>query len=182
MCEYITATLPVKSDLKIFQPVFERYGFTIDPLDAMAAQRLTSEIYFRPTTASCDCGTILGSAKRARLSPEEQASRLQTEIVGLRKKGWSESKIKRWQAEKDKNSPSQSRAEEGEQWMRLIRAVLQELGAASLGLMVHSYSGSLSAADLPKGKPPHLRLADVNQTTLENMEDGVLYRFVRPSW
>jgi hypothetical protein len=183
LCDFVTATLPKSADLARLAPIFEHHGFVIQPmLDSSAARRLPDELYFRPTRAYCDCGTVLGSARHAN-TPEEAAERSAAEVARLEKQGWSAAKIARRQAQRNAE-PSRAhkrqtdRETEAQRWLALLSEVLATARIDHLGLMVHWYNGSLDTADLPKGKPRRVPLKNASLAFLRGMEDGVLYRFV----
>jgi hypothetical protein len=180
MCTFVTATLPARADMRSLEPIFQKYGFTIEPLDGAVAMRNigTGEAYFRLASGYCCDASILGG-----LSIDVQHNTAQArekKLTELKKAGWGEARINRWLQETEKNSGASKEgdAQQVKRWQEFIRDVLAQRLIDHLGLIVHDYDGSLMTADLPVGKPQRVLLKNLNKDIFENMKDGMLYRFV----
>jgi hypothetical protein len=94
------------------------------------------------TAAHCDCGTTLAPPRPS----TEPGYAKQAEK--LRKQGWSEAKIERALAEKQKNAtrPKQVADDIGF-WAGVIRDLPASTGAATAGLVLHYYSGRFDSEE-----------------------------------
>ena len=93
MCHFITATLPKVADRSALDGLARTFGRQFLPLasPAVVAQLPSGVAYFLTTLGHCDCGTTLGSARRAAASAPDWAA----EASKLLDKGWSRAKLQR---------------------------------------------------------------------------------------
>jgi hypothetical protein len=134
------------------------------------------------TRAPCDCGTFLGSAVPRGDDPD--ASRT-ADIARYRRKGWSDARIARALADKDRASarpPRRQPNEDAAYWIELLTVVGDGLGLKRLGLMHHFYRRS-PGAEPETATRREAGPLDAATETLALMADGVIHDFrigVRP--
>jgi hypothetical protein len=139
--------------------------------------------YVRATSSVCDCGTPLGSLS----AKDKQKSLADGEsvhaVAKLKKKGWSQAKIDRWQAEKEtaaERSSLQRANSSGadlNSWCQFIKAFLTSSEGKSLGILLHWYRGSLDDEKIQIKSIEHLRLPEELEKNLLSIREDVLYLF-----
>ena len=128
-------------------------------------------------TQACDCGTYLGSARQRGENPD--ATR-EAYIARYRRKGWTDARIARALADKDRAADRPARQQPNEDaayWIDLLAALAEGLGLRQIGLMHHFYSKS------PGSEPETARRHKAGEIAgaagvLDCMEDGVIYDFL----
>jgi len=177
MCHFVTATLPAGVDLDAAAAVFEAHKCALAVVDNPHMVLPAGDVYVSTTSGPCDCGTPLGS------KPEADGPPADSELQRLRKKGWSEAKIRRWQAQKSevvarntRNSDDRARTPEANEWLALITAMLR-LGPR-FGLLIHWYKGGVATERLDPAKE-RIALADLDAERLLRLSQDVLYEFHR---
>ncbi|PTA73540.1 MULTISPECIES: hypothetical protein [unclassified Stenotrophomonas] len=149
MCTFITLFLPTSFPHDEAAAIMQRSGRRLfaqasSSLQAAAGPRWQPWL----SATHCDCGTALASAGAA---PEWKG-----DAERWRKKGWSEAKIARAQAEQTARHAQdlQLRRDEAlgdaDQWLQRIDALLRS-GATRIGLLVRDYDGAVGAR---QAKPP----------------------------
>jgi len=100
MCRYITATLSHDTDLDALRPVIRDYGVPLTPVrnGRVEEQLPRGTVYLSATGGMCDCGTILGRLRRDEAS--SPGGTRERDRHRLRKKGWGEARIARWEEER----------------------------------------------------------------------------------
>ena len=172
MCYFITATLPKTAPLEALDALARKLGRQFQPLvnPVVSAQLPSGAAYFATTLGHCDCGTVLGSARRARAHEPDWSQ----EKSKLLKKGWSVTKIARALKQRQ-----QSREKAGQgQTVRLesfVSGIIESGLTTELGLLLHSYSGGLDESF-------RIRLEQVSNgpelaSFLPSAQEDVLYLF-----
>ena len=183
MCHFITAVLPKEADAPKLDAIARKHDRQFEPLSnsSIEAQLRQGERYFLTTLGHCDCGTSLGASVR----DEFEVSRdHHTAIERLRTKGWSETKISRWIKQKqhvsdrDDRVRSTSETSRANDWRGLIEDVLDSRLTPYMGILLHMYSGSLSARIHLAGRQV-LVLSDLTDSTLAEIKEDVIYEFKR---
>jgi|GEM_PF-3054624 len=124
---------------------------------------------FLHDTGSCDCGTVVGRGHRP-----EHAKAVVDEEEKIRKRGWSEEKIRRWRLAREQAIiRSVERSNRGAEiqllsWVRDLSALLSDPDVASVGLIHHFYDEALD--------DPNLRLSAVERVTLPEFAPSLLWR------
>lgn len=189
MCHFITATLPKGADVDALKDVFRENGFALglESNAAIQSQLPSGAIYFRPTTAYCDCGTPLGSrSSRAKHAAKESPT--EADVAKLRRKGWTQAKIDRWLAQKgearQKNERAASQKEtdgvaDAKAWLRLLITTVESGHTPWVGLLLHFYKRSVSDEEFQVGRVVTARATDLSVDLLLDMDEDVLYRFER---
>lgn len=180
MCHFITATLPKTADREALNAIAREFGRQFQPLasPAVTAQLPPDAAYFLTTLAHCDCGTVLGSARRAAARAPDWSG----EEAKLLKKGWSRTKAARaLEQRREKEALKQEANEQADRALAeslegFVSGVLQSGLTAELGLLLHSYHGPLDeefSILRHEQVSPNAALAEV----LPVAEEDVLYVF-----
>lgn len=187
MCHYITAVLPKDAPIDGFKELFHEHSRGFEPIsnDHVQIQLRRGDVYVSTTRGMCDCGTCLGSEADSQSSP---ASRIEREVEKLRSKGWSEAKIRRWrdqkQANRDRLEDERNKRLKGgsldaDQWMTLIRDVVETRKAGRFGLLLHWYRSNPSSERISIAERKTVALEDLSVEVLLTMSEDVLYEFVK---
>jgi hypothetical protein len=183
MCHFITAILPKEADTPSLDVIARKHHRQFEPLSNLSieAQLRPGERYFLTTLGHCDCGTALGAGAR----DESQDSRdHHAGLKQLRAKGWSETKIARWLEQKQQVSARDDRVcssrdiPRTEDWRQFIEEVLESGLTSYLGVLLHWYSGPLSARIQLAGRQVVV-LRDMTEGTLAEVKEDVIYEFKR---
>jgi hypothetical protein len=125
----------------------------------------------------CDCGTYLGSALRRGQGPNDARAE---DIARYRRKGWSEGRIARALANKDRaaaHPAHHSSNEDATYWIALLTSLAEGLGLAQLSLMHHFYRRSPGEEPGMATRQKAGALDDAIDV-LARMEDGVIHDFL----
>ncbi|OBU69819.1 hypothetical protein A9K58_03880 [Stenotrophomonas maltophilia] len=172
MCTFITVFLPSTLEHATAAAIFARSGRRLSAQASPSLQQAVGSDWLPWLSAAhCDCGTALGSM---RAMPEWKG-----DAERWRKKGWSEAKIARAQAEQLARHEQDQQVRRDEalvdagQWLQRIDALLQA-GAARVGLLVRDYDGAVGAR---QPKPPECRWswAQLAAADLLALERGTLH-------
>lgn len=182
MCHFITATLPPRADVDTVRGIATSFRRAWRPIESgpVVAQLAPGETYYLTTPNHCDCGTVLGSANRDAGQEIDPAQ----SIRKLKRKGWSESKIDRWLADKraaakrTHDKPLEPGELDSKTWNLLLSSVLESGATSKIGLMLHMYSGLITDAEIRLHRTS-VSLADITPAFLEGIEEDRLYEFAR---
>lgn len=181
MCHFVTPYFPKNANVAAVQTLFDENKFGFKQIENTHVQKQLGEavIQILTTRGICDCGTKLASIQPfvPNGSPSDR------ELIKLREKGWSESRIRRWLDEKamatkrDQVAHEQhliDTSAETNQWVRVIGQILYSGVADWIGVLVHEYRGGLTErVELQKANK--IRLATMTEDTLLKMnEDTIL--------
>jgi hypothetical protein len=186
MCHYITAVLPETVDIDKHRDLFKHYDRDFQPQENkwIEAKIDESARYYSTTKHRCDCGTVIGISNRGR-PDNDLESKIEKEIVKLKRKGWSNNKIKRWREEKLKAAANRidflNRVEEAyeelaQEWVDFINAFFDQAEAGYIGLLLHMYSGQLSGR-IELKNTVNIKRQSTTPLTIMNMDEDVLYYF-----
>lgn len=188
MCYFITLTIPQQADLGQLNDAAQRNGFHFSPItNAFVEQQLPpGAVYLEKDTGHCDCGTALGSlgvGPRAKPMPDE---RMVGEIAKRRAMGWSDKKIERWAASKQKadeqrNRREQERANENkphaERWFRFLGACVLESRIPWIGVLLHFYRTNPTSENVEIEQTTRVSVDTMSVEALLQIEENVLYLF-----
>jgi len=178
MCHFVTASVPAGTDLDAAAKIFEKHRLSLRIIhNPHLALALAKDIYLATNSGPCDCGTPLGSRRPGSTPPAE------SEVAKLRKKGWGEAKIRRWQEQKaeagkrtDRQSEAMARTPEAEAWVALISDMLRAV--PYFVLLLHSYSGGIQNERINPTREVVAR-TDLTADKLLSISEDVLYEFRR---
>ena len=178
MCHYITAVLPADANREALAVIAEKYQRKLEPIDnsGVAAKLRPGERYFLTTWAHCDCGTALGALGSEEAKLRKRKTAADAEGERLKKKGWGASKIARWRAQKDEHLAKPLHSPQPTEWTAFIRESLASGYTSAIGLLIHFYSGPVTARLELKGRQA-FTAAEVTDEVLGRMQEDVLYDF-----
>lgn len=150
MCIFITAIIPADFDFVGAKSTLEKHAMLFKPLTNQSLEsQLNGDRAVLARSSVCDCNTSLGCRGRLE-STEQKYNSYLAEIGKLQKKGWSESKIKRWLKEKENSAERKIHEvedesnEDLENWIEFITGFFSQNLTNRLGLMIHMFNGGLS--------------------------------------
>jgi len=189
MCHFITATLPKDADLKSSKEIFKLHhlGFKEIENTSVREHLEKDDFYILTTKGMCDCGTVLASQDGGYQSDDSNSQKYKDrEVEKLKKKGWSDTKIRRWLNEFEINAEKGQREEEqshqysltrSEDWLNFIQEIINSKSTKRIGILVHNYSGGLDNRIKILGKET-IKLKNLTPQFLVEMSEDVIYDFV----
>jgi hypothetical protein len=186
MCHYITMILPLPHDMRDMQKIaavakkHRGYHCELTPLVNKSIQPYLkpNEGYFL-TSGDCDCGTSLG-IKLRKTSASEQ---MRAEAERKRAKGWSQAKITRWLADKERDqqrgveSVANQQEHDSSEWFQLMSELLDTKQVSHICLLLHWYSGTLVDEPIPIKSRTRINLRERGLAFLLEIEEDVIYEF-----
>jgi len=135
------------------------------------------------TGGHCDCGTPIGAGPGA-----DDGGRLHQEWTArdLRKRGWSDAKIKRaiaqsGEARRRRQERRLAIAVAGlEEWVTFLKGAPTHARLHSIGVFYRNDGQFLAAKHLREARREQLPLASLEPLILARLDEGVLYDFVAP--
>ncbi|MFX0087857.1 MAG: hypothetical protein ACFFAU_19550 [Candidatus Hodarchaeota archaeon] len=184
MCFYLTSTLPKGTNLEQLRDIFDRFNMDFSPIQnpSVQSQLRPGELYFRTTKDYCDCDTIIGALD----SSEAYKKLLHSDKVRrLKKKKWNPEQIDEWIKEKlpirnpklNKLTPLE-RKNKIQRWIDFIHSILESKQVKRIGILKHWYDKGLENEDFNIKQKKIVKVNELNEDLLLNMEEGVLYEFI----
>lgn len=181
MCTFVTALLPRSADLARIRSAVGPATEVLRPIVNPSVERYVGAdgAYYRAYEGMCDCGVALGRAAHDTSSGKPP----EVQVRALRRKGWSEAKVQRWLEEKSdaaarKAAERQARADHDlARWYRLLAATVGSGASPWVALLIHEYNGGLETDDIDIRRREEVPLSRVDDDTLQNMQQDVLYVF-----
>lgn len=179
MCHYITLIAPTE-DKAALHGVLEWYGRRAIPYSnpSIAKLLLPDEHQYLTYVHGCDCGTVLGWPKADREAAADDS--LAHEEAKLRRKGWSEAKVRRALEDKRRVQarPPREPLDSYELWEKILTGIFAQLKLPRLGLLVHSYHGALDDETILAVRREVPKESSF-LSALEDMSEDVLTVFAR---
>jgi hypothetical protein len=183
MCHFITAVIDRKAGLDRLNQLGRDNGITFNVCDNdyIKAQLKPSEAYIVKNCRYCSCGTRLGLAKRAQSGDLRIEKR---EIEKLQRKGWSEHKIRRWVADREKNiekaknqfeNLTQGKYSDIENWLMYINGTLSDGAFSHIGLILHWYEHGPENEKVMIKERKFIKIGDLTAQLLLNINEDVIY-------
>ena len=188
MCHFITAVIDKKTNLDQLNQLGQDYGiaFNICDNDYVKDQLRPTEQYVAKKVKYCDCGTSLGMLARAQ-SPDGLRVEIQ-ELERLRRKGWSESKIQRWVADREKSiekarsqfdSLANGKPSSADGWLRYFHGIFSDGSIRHMGLLLHWYRRGPETERIKIKKREVIRMGDLSSQILLSIDEDVIYDITR---
>jgi predicted aminopeptidase len=184
MCHFITATLSADAKLEKVAALAKKHNLNWIQTENLSVQKQleNGSHYFYTTKGQCDCGTLLGSANNSNKDSKKDTT---SQILALKKKGWSANKIERWLSEKTKLEEKREarkytgiRASEIDSWINFISAVLNNNLASKFGLLLHMYSGCVATDVIALSGKVVTQLKNAREEVFLCILEDHLYEFV----
>jgi hypothetical protein len=145
MCLIITAVVPDEVRNQAFAEVTKKHQLSFAPCENwhLQGQLRPSEQYVQATATHCDCGSPLFAKPKDRTQEN-----LVRQLAKLRRKGWSEAKIRKWSESTAPRPVDPNAAPKGQRsvhdWAEFLEEALSLGNAPYVGLVGHWYSGDVS--------------------------------------
>lgn len=182
MCTFITL-IAATNDLERVNAILstrDRRGHVrrAERVDTPALRVLLTaeEKEFVVSRATCDCGTFLGHAVKG---TDEPATERAADIARYRRRGWSDARIMRAIADKERteeHSPRRAPNEDAAYWIELLTALAVGLGLKRVGLMHHFYRSGPGQEPAMAARQDAGRIEDA-ALILPGMADAVIHDF-----
>lgn len=183
MCHFITAIINQTTDLDKLNLIGNDYGITFSNTSNkfIELQLKQGQKYIWKNSKYCDCGTALGAIdfiKQEKKSDKKDLKR-------LKKKGWTETKIKKWLINKERSDLKDQRTAEHQQskyqddaenWINFLNDIAKDVDIEYFGLIYHWYSQSV---ENERFKIVQWKQFNTNPLTTEdifNMKEDTVYQ------
>lgn len=188
MCHFVTLILTDPQKEEIYSRIVKSRHRELERYENSHISKFLrpGEFLAHPQGKFCDCGTALGSFH------EVQPYRIPLkEIEKLRKRGWTETKIKRWLQEKEKIDEREARIQnqiknhldndspDPDGWLETSLKLLENSGEKYIGLLLHWYSGSLESERISISRRKKVRIGDNAGMELYKMKEDMIYEIYR---
>ena len=176
MCQYINIVLPAETKLEKVKPLFEKHELGYRPFqnNFILQQLKKGGLLINTTSKQCDCGSVIASDSHPSsmdIQPKD--------IERLKRKGWSETKINNWIANKTKtNIHAKERDKERDQWTSFLDEVILKNNVGKIGLYIHWYDEIMESEELTFAGRERISLTEMKSDTLDKLNYDVLYEFV----
>ena len=189
MCTFIATVLPPAADAARVGSLAKTHGLGWRELPNrhLTAQAERGSAWFATYRKQCDCGTALGSNGIEGVVPPEDPT---VEVPGLKRRGWSDTKIRRWLDAKRKSMARRHRIDDAEAetttpeveaWITFLEAVTGSGATDRIGVLIHFYAGNMAGERIAITRRDRVAIADVTTKLLRTMESDVLYEFGSPT-
>ena len=154
--------------------------------DFVTSQLKPNEAYLVKRTKFCDCGTQLGLVTRTNAPDTTRVEK--REVDKLKKKGWSETKIERWLADKERTIEKDKIKYDGivngvhvdiANWIDYINKVFAGTKIEHFGLLLHWYKGGPESERVKLKDRVIIKLKRLTPDTLLKMDEDVIYEVRR---
>lgn len=188
MCHFITGVIDKQTTLHDLNMAGRHNAIAFDKCgnEFVRAQLNADEDYIVKRTKFCDCGTHLGLTARMDVPDNMRVER--REVDKLKRKGWSEVKIKRWLTDREKTIEKDKirydRIVNGvhidiENWIEYLNKIFTDTKVQHFGLLLHWYKGRLDSERIKVKGRIELKLTNLTADALLRMEEDVIYEVRR---
>ncbi len=176
MCQYINVVLPADVKSCDIQSLLTKHGLGYYPFrNGFVVQQFKKDVQLiNTTTKQCDCGSVIGS-DRNNLSKGVRPQ----DIERLRDKKWSETKIKKWIADKTKTDiQAKERDQERNQWMGFLQEAIKSDKIGKIGLYIHWYDNNIFDEEITFNDKRKISITELASDTLDKLSYDTLYEFI----
>ena len=182
MCHYITAICSSKTKLTDINLIAKTYGLEFEDCDNehITKQLSKTEKYLWKKSKMCDCGTSLGESS----IKNDKKDRVQkSEIDKLKKKGWTETKISRYLADKKKTEEKVAvqneailnrQSNELDNYVNFLQDVLKKTDTEVFGLLLHWYSKGIETENIKLTDKKIIHSKSLTTLDLKTLEENKL--------
>lgn len=142
MCNFVTYIFETQEDSMLAKKYLESSAPTLYKINS---KDKNIENKYALELSGCYCNTVLirGGKKKEKMDYSH-------EILLLKKKGWSDSKINRWLEEKSREKVKAKRIEdhtylgkhEAEEWMKQVKEILKLVKSKKIEIIVHWFTNN----------------------------------------
>jgi hypothetical protein len=175
MCHYINIVLPTDVKLDRVKSLLTKHGLGCRPFqNNFILQQIPKGGQLVNTTANqCDCGSVIASA-----SHPSSRDILPNDIERLKRKGWSETKIKNWIENKTKTNTQKERDKERDQWTKFLEEAVMENKIGKVGLYIHWYDSTMEDEEIVFNSRERVSLTALKGDMLDKLSYDTLYEFI----
>jgi hypothetical protein len=188
MCHFITAIIDKRINLDKLNELGQENIITFHTCDNdyVRNQLKETELYVAKNCKYCDCGTQLGMLTREQ-SPDPFRIE-KREIDRLERKAWSDTKIKRWIADREKSiekdrakydNLANGKHSDIQNWMMYFNKAVPDNQVNHIGLLLHWYKRGLENERIKIKERKIIKMSDLTEDNLLKMEEDVVYDIVR---
>lgn len=180
MCHFITATISSDTNISALNSLLSGFDLKLEFVaveNQYVIRNLPSGlVYGTLTHGHCDCGTPLGSGSRV----QEIEPIAEHKIKKMRRRGWSEDRIRTWIEQKQESKRRSATTERNytlealEDWCVAIHECVGSNLTSSLGLLKHWYSSGVSSERF-SFSVANVSVADVTPDYLADLSEDCLY-------
>lgn len=174
MCQFNLALVDSDSDDLKLKEIFEQHGLCFSMIDNPNLDKhLDSDLkVFFTTKSHCDCGSVIG------IDTEDNSTNrdIEKEIKKLKRKKWSDSKIKRYLENKEKvNNRKKAEKElvlsdELESWQLIIKECFNNSITKHFGVLIHFYGGLIDKEEFHQIKIDKKTIREFEIESLKTLE------------
>lgn len=188
MCHFITGLIPRQTTLEEINAIGRNHVILFDVCNNSFVQSQLSadEIYLTKRTKYCDCGTQLGVKTRTDDPSNRRIDK--REMDKLKSKGWSETKIARWLADREKSIEKDKVRYDQivngvqtdiENWLEYIHKLFAETTTNRFGLLLHWYASGPETERIKLKDRVIIKLSELTPDVLLGVEEDRVYEFRR---
>ena len=192
MCHFITGTLLAQDRSPAISAIAKSSSVALNPYQnhSLSQYLRPDEESFLTTTSHCDCGTALGIQRKIDASNLRRSVAHQKKRKSLEKRGWTNTKIQRWENQTQRDNLKSERSVEdrlnlympdASRWHEFIEDCIFKAEVSFCGLLLHWYRMSPETENIIIQKELDIDLQLLTRGSLLNIEEDVLYRFVKTS-
>ncbi len=183
MCHFITTALPRDAQIESVSSTAERYQLAWNSIEnkKVISQLENGSSYFYTAQGMCDCGTEFGAKC---FGVDNTVPDFSSDIKAFQRKGWSETKISKWLAEKEKNIQKNKRinssikpGQEIHRWIGFISEILNKKYTTNVSVLLHMYSGDLESERIMITSTIVTNLSKISEELFLKIEEDCLYQF-----
>lgn len=174
MCQFNNIILPATTSLNEVRSLFRQNKFNASQVfNSSLSRQLPDKIFLISPKNQCDCGSVISSARHQKIATV-QADK---EVEKLKRKGWSETKIKNHFASKQKADSHKSDETETERanWLALIKSIFASTKLNSFGILAHEYVGDISTEEITISAKIKINAVEFIGEQLDNFQLDVYY-------
>lgn len=182
MCHFITAICSSKTKIAEINAIGKTYDLEFEDCenDYITKQLLKTEKYLWKKSKMCDCGTSLGEDS---FNNNKTVRVEKSEVEKLKKKGWTETKITRYLADKKKKEDKiaqqnetilKRKSNELDNYVQFLQEVLKRVDTEVFGLLLHWYSKSPETENIKLSDRRYIQSKALTVLDLKTLEEDKL--------
>ena len=182
MCHFITAIIKQTTNLDELNFLGKNLGITFGDASNqhVELQLKHGQRYLWKNSKYCDCGTALGSIEFI----NQDKKSIEKELIRLKKKGWTETKIKKWISNKERSELKDQRTSEhkrgnyqtdAENWINFLKRIDESPDIEYFGLIYHWYSQSVENERLKLVQWKQLKINNLTPEDIFNLKEDTVY-------
>ena len=175
MCHFVTGIVSGKITLEEVNAIgrASHLQFRVCQNEFVQKQLRGGEIYIEKRCNHCDCGTPLGILNRDFSNHVKRVT--EADILKLKRKGWSETKIQRYLDSKNKKIEQVADGNETREWINFLGKLFAETPVKAFGILLHWYGAGTETERIGINKRVLIKKSELTANHLLAIEEDVLY-------